>query len=555
MNEQNNNDQPQQDQQQPYQSEGFDTVPRAESVPPYQPYQSETQSLEPNQAEAQQPAQTYQPYQNELQPNQTYQDHPVPPKKKSMWWIWLIVAGVIVIAGVALLLFSDIGASLFGEQRPGNQAAWKAYDYFNSMEDNLNMIKGEIHTEFSNRIDTEPFEAKGEFELKSDLMKEIGYGIESFKSDFAAKYDLKDLGVQLDLMGLLGADIYLIEDQWVINVMGEAYAMEVEANDDVDLQEDMTLKDRMEAFNSVSTANIKELLERIMGELAPAIPNELTETETADVYSPLEDDEVEMKAYTTTLDQDDFQQLIVTFGENLEQNEDLLDDMQDFLDTIFKTSGEKIDVDDMVEDMIDFDETMTDDQKYTFAYSVYEYKGKTVGISFSFEDDSSNEFEMFIITEFSDNAVYTSIIAEFERDEIINFNSVVEYSEGNVDTDAVFTITMPENEYSESQAVNFSIKGSTTVDKQNNTEYEFSGDYKIALDSGSLLSSLEQDKIEFDFGFEGECEFSNDLGTLKEDEDWNKIYDEEWGDLEDLMRTIFSMSGMDNLDMGSIGDV
>ena len=96
---------------------------------------------------------------------------------------------------------------------------------------------------------------------------------------------------------------------------------------------EMPLTDRMKALNSLAAdEDFSDLMEKVMMELAPAIPDELTEKDTVDVYSPLEDDEVEMTAYTTTLDIDDIYDIIVAFGENLEENDELLDELQDMLD-------------------------------------------------------------------------------------------------------------------------------------------------------------------------------------------------------------------------------
>lgn len=552
MNEQNNNGQPNQPYQ-PYQGERAESVPPAQSVPPYQPYQKQ-QQVQPVQSQAQQPAQPYQPYQGQPQPYKMYQGPPVPPKKKSKWWIWLIVAGVVVLAVVALFLSGVIDVSS-GVKRVGNQGAWEAYEYFDTMEEKVDRIMSASHKELADRLDTEPFEAEGDFEIKSDLIEDLGYGIDKLGADFKVKYDLNDLGIQLDLLSLVAADIYLIEDEWVISFMGEAYAAEIEIDTDVDLEQEMPLKDRMEALNTISSAgDFSDLLERLMAELAPAIPDELTETETRDVYSPLEDDKVEMKAITTTLEKDDLQDIMITFGENLEQNEELLDDLQDFLDAIAKTSGEDMDIDDIVEDMIEFDE---DDmgEDFTFAWSVYEYKGETVGISFYIENDYEDEIEVFFVTEYTNNAIYTGITADYNGDEVIHVYCETEYADDDVDTDALVTISIPEDEYTDAQTISVSLKGTTTIEKEDSTEYEFSGDYKIKLDAGeSTVDMGFEGPMEFDFEFSGDCQFGDDLGTIEDDDDWNEIYDQDWGDIEDLMRAIFNMSGTGDFGVGGLGD-
>jgi len=63
-----------------------------------QPVQQETQP-----AGASQAPQTAQPVQPQVQPAQTAAQ-PQPIKKKSKWWIWLIV-GIVVLAIAAVLYF------------------------------------------------------------------------------------------------------------------------------------------------------------------------------------------------------------------------------------------------------------------------------------------------------------------------------------------------------------------------------------------------------------------------------------------------------------------
>ena len=560
MSDQNNNNNPNQPQQgqpqqpqQPYQ--GQPQQPQQPYQPyqgqpqqPYQPYQGQPQ--QPYQPYQGQPQQPYQPYQGQpQQPYQPYQPYqaqpPLPPKKKSKWWIWLIVAVVVVLAVVALFVFGVID---LGGKRPGNEGAWKAYDYFDTRQDKLESIQSSVYKEVSDRFDTEAFEMEGDFKIKSDLFDATALGIDSFGADFQAKYDLKDLGLKLNLFDTVSADVYLIDEDLVVSVLGEAYAMPLDPNTDVDLSEEMPLSDRIDALSSLSTGeDFSELAEKVMAELAPAIPNELTEKDTVDVYSPLEDDEVEMKAVTTTLEKDEIYDIIVAFGENLDENQDLIDELQDFADTLSTAAGEEIDIQDYVDQMIDLDEDeLNDMEDVTISWSVYEYKGEDVGFSL-YIDNAGEEIELTMITQFTKNAAYISVKVDFNGDEAASIVEEILYDNEYMTLNMQVDVNSPATDYSDAQNVTLSLSGETTLDKDSSTEYAFAGDFTVDVDAGDSMSSMGLGgPMAIDVEANADILFGNDLGMLEDDNDWNEIYDMQWGDIENILDSLTNFGGLGN---------
>ena len=541
QNNNNNQNQPQQGQpQQPYQGQPQQPYQGQPQQPyqgqPQQPYQGQPQ--QPYQGQPQQPYQPYQPY-------KPYQGQPpVPPKKKSKWWIWLIVAAVVILAVVALFVFGVID---LGGKRPGNEGAWATYDYFDSREDAMKNIQSKVYSDVADRFESEAFEAEGELSLDSELFSELMPEMDGVNIDFEAKYDLKDLGLKLDL-GVTSADVYLIEEDVVLSVLGEAYSIPLDPNTDVDLSDEMPLTDRLNALNSLAAdEDFSDLMEKIMMELAPAIPDELTEKDTVDIYSPLEGDEVEMTAITTTLDSDDIYDIIVTFGENLEENDELLDELQDLADTLSEASGEDIDIEEVVEDMIDLDEDELEEiEDAEISWSVYEYRGESVGFGF-YLDDGEDEYEFTVVTQYTKNAAYISVIFDYNGDEVANLIEERVYADEYMTIDAEIELNIPEDEYTEAQQITMTISGETTLDQDNSSDYAYSGEFSIELDAGdSLAQAGYEGDIGIDVDLNADITFGDDLGMLEDDSDWDEIYDMDWEDIDNLFENLGNFGGLGN---------
>ena len=101
-------------------------------------------------------------------------------------------------------------------------------------------------------------------------------------------------------------------------------------------------------------------------------------------------------------------------------------------------------------------------------------------------------------------------------------------------------ITIPEDEYTEEMAITVDISGETTIEKDSNTEYAFSGDLSIDIEGVNMYMLGIPDTISVDITVSADVLFG-DLETIEDDDDWNDVYDQDWGDIDDLM------NGLNNL--------
>jgi hypothetical protein len=329
----------------------------------------------------------------------------------------------------------------------------------------------------------------------------------------------------------------------VFSLLGKAYALPLEIETDADLDEEMSLEARMNALNSLSQGqDFEDLLLRVIVEFAPAVANDLSEWETVDVYSPQADDEVQMRTITTSIDEDDLYDIVTGFGENLEANEELVDDLQALVDSMASAAGEDVDIEDIIDQMVDADEDDFEDMdNFEFSWTVYQYRGEYVGITVAIETDDM-DLEATLMTEYSNDTIYTSVSADYNGDEVIRAQGERVFSNNEMTFDMEIEITIPEEEYSEEMSIVIEVTGNTVIEKDSNTEYAFEGDFSIEIDAGDAFAMLDLgDTITLDIEVTADCEFGSDLESIKDDDDWNEIYDQDWGDFEDLFEGLANM--------------
>ncbi len=488
----------------------------------------------PEQPEPQQPIQTEQQWQPYTGPPPN-----APQKKKSKWWIWLIVAVVAVGLIVAALFIFNV----FGLRRAGNAGVWAAYDYINSLEERHEKIVGRTQKELSARLDKQAFEIDGEIDIESDLIAQLDFGFDRIGADFQVKYDLVDMGMKLNLMNFISADMYLIEDEVVVGLFDQAYSLPLEIDNNINLDEEMPLADRVAALNSMSgEQDFEELLLRVITEFAPAVSNDLSEREKVDMYSPLLESEVQMNAITTTIDENDLYDIVTGFGENLEENEDLIEDLQNLVDTLSQASGEETDIEDMIDEMMSMDEEEFEDMDpFEFSWTVYKYKGEYVGISVFIEAEGE-EVEAVIMTQFSKDTMFSSLQVDYNGSEVATLISEQVFTDDDMTIDMVMVITVPEGDYSQEETITISILGESTFEKDNSTEYVYTGDFSVDIDAGDSFAMLGMGKpITVDIEISADCLFDSHMDSLRDDDDWNEIYDKDWGEIEDLMDALSNL--------------
>lgn len=481
---------------------------------------------------------------NELQQEQPYTNGPSNyggEKKKSKVWLWIVIAAVILCAS-AVVVMDVLGVFEPKELRPGNKGVWAVVDFFDQLTEMEEDMKGPAQKEMGDRFMKEPFEIDSRLSFSSDAFKQAGVPFDKISFDAKAKYDLKDLGVKLTLLGMVDIGAYLIEDDLVLDVMGEAASMPIELPIEEDLGANMSLEDRIKAFLPFLPEDDK-LFKDVLTQFALSVSDEYTEEETVDVYSPLEDEKVEVKAITTTLDKDELREVLDTFAKGLDENEELKNDLQDIIDEITRFFDlEDVNIDDGLEE---WDTQGFDDMdNFEFSWSVYRLNGQNVGFGMKIEiEDTINE--MFFMVERDDNDIYTSTEITGEDFGNQEIQQKITYNGDKMLFESKQKVTSTDFN-GEEQTVKVEISGTMEIEKDSDDEYHMEMDFEFVgdMDQTAQMQSDMPESISISYYIDADCLFGDDLGTLEESKEWKDIYDKDWGDIDDLFQGFGALPGL-----------
>ena len=170
-----------------------------------------------------------------------YQAPPTGQPKKSRAWIWIAAVAVVVVVCVVLAVVVFGGGGGSGDIT-GNAGVVSAYQFFAQQQEKQESMMGPVQKEIGKRLMEEPFEIASELEVASDSFADLGLPVSSITVDLDAKYDLKDLGVKVKAMGMEVLGAYVIEDDVVLDVMGQATSMPIDLPVETDLGKQMRLK-------------------------------------------------------------------------------------------------------------------------------------------------------------------------------------------------------------------------------------------------------------------------------------------------------------------------
>lgn len=457
--------------------------------------------------------------------------------KKKRFWIWILVALILT----AVVIGAVIAATgiLENGQRKGNMGVWAVYDYFDQEFKGQQRL-GSMQNEFSQRIINEPFEIESEFEIGSDSFSDLGIPFRSISIDIDAKYDMRDLGIKIGALGMDLGSVYLIEDDLVLDVMDQASSIPIDLPIEADLSQSMPLKDRAMAFLPFLPED-EQFFMRLLMQVAMSVPDEYTQKETADVYSPLEDKEVKMNAITTTLDADAIKQVAGNLSQGLEDDKALKNELQTMLDdfAIF-FDLDVVDLDEVLGEMADvqIDESEFDE----FSWSVYQKDGNLVGMNIR-ADSVDNEMSAIFVTESSGNKYYVRSVILQNGVEVQNADYIYTY-EGDTMYLNANTTQKTESYLGGYDVMTAVIDGTYEIQKQANNEYSAIFEATIDQTTSNTQTDKNDSEISFDIGFKADCLFGNDLDTLKESKEYGDIYDMEWGDIGDLMKGLNKLGNL-----------
>ena len=466
--------------------------------------------------------------------------------KKNLTWLWIVLGVVVLCAIVALVLFLT---GVFGGSagRQGNSGVWALFDYFDQQKQQTEKMMGTAQKEVGERILSEPFEIESELEISSDSLASMGSPINKLSIDLDAKYDLKDLGVKITALGMVEIGAYLIEDELVVDALGEAYSTQIPLDFDADLGDDMPLRDRLKAFVPFVPEDNRVWMD-LLKTFATAVPEDLTETDREDVYSPLDDDEVEMSAIITTIDERDLQDIIENFIELMEEDDRLTDQLQDILDDFADFAGiDDVDLDDGLKELEEMAEDLGETD-FEFSWTVYQRSGRYVGVSVSTEVDGE-KYEALIITEQEGNKAYSYTYMMIGEQMTEEATQITEYN-GDEMTFEGETMMTQASYFGEDIETSMDIDGRMNVEKTDRDEYvvemEVTVDTRNSGGASDMIDGLPEAALNNSARItaDAECRFGKGLETLEESRDWNDVYDKDWGDIEDIFKGLENLGGM-----------
>jgi|GEM_PF-1404490 hypothetical protein len=446
--------------------------------------------------------------------------------------IAVLLVGLLTVAGV---LAFDGGGGL-----RGNAGVVAAYEYYCAYTKQSQASMGSIQKRVLSRLGKEPFEIESSFKLASDAFRQSGIPLSSIPFGIDAKYDLTDLGVKFNVMGMDIAGAYVIGDEFVLNVGNEAGSERISLPVTADLKEPMALPDRFFAFLPFLSGDKSGLGLRVLEAFAQSVPDEYTDTFTMDIYSPVARKKLDTFVIETQLDSKAIAEVIGNFAGRLQKDEALSGELQDYLNefTGYFSLGDA-DLDAFIGRLENIKES--DLEGVQISWEVYRRQGRYTGLSFTFEQ--ADQGKMTLLSEFGRDAFYTGYDVDMPGGIVMESSTLARYS-GNrieIETETVLNSDYMNETVRQAESVEFSQNGANAyageMDATIETVTEYAEDYFGMPDTEDRTETVQvtlTGDIDFRFG--------SGLGTLRESSRWDDVYEMEWGTLEDALEGFNALS-------------
>jgi hypothetical protein len=236
-------------------------------------------------------------------------------RKRRRLFVWIAAGGLMVVAlcavGIALLYKP--------EKPPVNLGVVAATQYITEYRIDRETLTGSVPMALGQRLMAEPFEIEANITLSSDDLPALGLPVKRLVLGFDAKYDLRDLGAKLRLLGMEYASAYLIGDKVVLSVPAGTYSTPLGLPVETDLSQSMGLEQRAESFAPFLTED-ETFYARLVDMAAQSVPDECTSVYTDSAYSPLDDANAEMTVVDTVLDEAEIQAVTANMGKLLQED-------------------------------------------------------------------------------------------------------------------------------------------------------------------------------------------------------------------------------------------
>ncbi len=454
-----------------------------------------------------------QPVEPGLEPENIYK-----PQARSSKWLWIALGAVFVLAVAVTIALTTLGGG--GRYKlKGNAGVVALYEFFCEQQENQLRLAGNTAKEIGHRIMREPFEIDARMDLELEGIEDSFFPINSITLGLDVKYDMKDFGIKAGAMGIEAFGAYIIDDDLVVSLMGQAASTPLNIRGADKLKKDMGLGERVKMLLPFLPKNDDVSME-LLETLSVSVPDKYTHTGSEEAYSPKEQTSVSMDVITTTLDSTALREIAANFSRELDGNKRLRREVQRMLDDFAFFAGmEEMDLSKLLEDLEDSAESEVLDN-IEITWSVYSLKGSYVGASFKYTDGETKATYIYM-SEFGGYESFVSIDADINgsryKQKLHNTwkdNKIT--MDGEISTGGIAQIISAYYEFSKENGNKYRIKGDMTVPGTVNK------------------GTYTQESTSYSLSFDADILIGGGLETLKESRDWNRIYSKEWGRIEDV---------------------
>ena len=428
-------------------------------------------------------------------------------------FVWITAGALLVIAlgavAVALLRTPE-------KQQPPpemiNLGVAAAKQYLTEYHADREKLADPAAVALGERLMKEPFEIEANITLSSDdLPAELGLPLTRLLLGADIKYDMRDLGAKLRVLGMEWLSAYLIDDEVVVRVPSGAYSMPLDVPESADVSQSMGLGERAMGFAPL-VAGDEDFYGRIADLAAQAVPAEAT------VVEEVSGTQAGEKVIRTVLDEAAMQSVLANMSAHLEKDEELLAKAEEifaktaaYYDMDAKTLGEWL-------NSVADGSVLADDFK--LCWRVYERQGRYVGLDVEVAN-AGQTTEWRMRTELSGSESREAFSLSVNGKLVQNAEYTVTYRSG-VAVDGKFMLDA-------ASAVN--IKADIELEPDGD-EYRLIGAVEI---EGPVLSDKP---VKLNVDIDAKIRAGEGLMALKEDSGWNDVYGEQWEPLEGPLKDL-----------------
>ncbi len=430
--------------------------------------------------------------------------------RKRRLYTWIAAGGIMAVAlcivGIALL--REPPKLPETPKPPVNLGVTAAQQYITEYKLDREALMSAPQKELGERLLAEAFEIEADVTLSADNLAEtLGLPVSRLVLGVDAKYDLEDIGMKLRLMGMEYASAYLIGDEAVLSVMGDAYSTPLSLPAQ-GLDESMGLGERLGRFAPLLLSD-SALALRLIDTAAQSVPEAYTRVYDDDAFSPLDGADAGMTVIETTLDEAALQAVAVNMDALLREDAALRAQTEEMLLNAAAAYGFKANsLDEWLAAVAD-GSAIPDD--YELRWRVYERNGRYVGLAVqTSQGGQTNEYKL---------------LSELNNKE--SHEAFALLTNGEVQQSADYTMTYDggsvkvEGTYRADASRVYSFAAVMAFEK-NRDGYKLTGTADI---DGPVLSDKPQP---VSLTIDADIRAGEGLETMKESRGWQGIYAQTW---------------------------